>query len=559
MAKEIGFDLSVLNRFKAGKTIWHQHTISNHKKSSTVSIIYEDQRGKCFGADNYDVDYGGEVEVPFGHLFTFGGVGSVLKMSEYSYCKDLKASSSQVKVISESLRLKLVNFEMTMRSCDVRSVAFAYRPIFRDEMQSLETEIIRSSCSHIFLGLISVCPEPKQHFQEFIDDLEAAGVRFTYFSPYREQPSKAFGERLGLETDWNSCILLSEHPNPASQSTGYSALSDIKARLPRGIQAIRPHLESVDDIPLHVSIFAECDSSNSSEMMRIYQEWGEIVSVIGSVRSIRNSECFGTAHLAIGSDSFSVDPCDNLDQIALQINANSVKLILPADSSPYILTELIREARTILQNTINAWEFLAGTLLSIFLVISFDKNGDIDVINLIALCSSVFLVTFGIICGPYDPFVMKKHSTVLESSKCPETIDFSFLASTSLFTVIRFIPNLVASLIARNVFSLKVSSIFVIHLMQAIAFSHSHLPIKWKTLLSDQSILLFTVIVGIFGSIWVSGFGDLMIDFGAILMGCFGVAWNEFIKTILLRDYYEDAQKRAKLLFNTKLGMHSPV
>ena len=144
--------------------------------------------------------------------------------------------------------MKLFDFEATMRICDVNCVAFSYRPVFEND-KIAEIPVDRQ----VFLGLISVYPEPKQHFQEFIDDLEAAGVRFAYFSPYREQPSKAFGERLGLETDWNSCILLSDIQIQLANHRGIR-LYQILKRLPRGIQTIRPHLESVDDIPTCVHI-----------------------------------------------------------------------------------------------------------------------------------------------------------------------------------------------------------------------------------------------------------------------------------------------------------------
>ena len=553
LAKEIGFDPSVLNRFKPLKTIWHQHShnyTASHgvlkKKTSSVSILLEDQLSTSLVYESN--------ETPIGHLFTFGEVSDILKLCSYAFAKDI-AHNSKVSELSESLKMKLFDFEGTMRSCDVSCVAFSYRPVFEDEKS------IPSSTApdrQIFLGLISVCPEPKEHFQEFIDDLEAAGVRFAYFSPYREQPSKAFGERLGLETDWNSCILLSEHPNPASQSPGYSALSDIKARLPRGIGAIRPHLESVDDIPLHVSIFAECNGQNSAEMMEIYQESGELVSVIGSCRSIRNSKCFGTAHLAIGADPlYYRGACDSaFDTLASDINSNSVKLILPADSSPYIITELIRESRTILQNTINAWEYLCGSLLCLILI------GGISSYHTFIVTISVFIMSVSLSLGPHDPLVMKTHSTVLDSSKCPKTIPFSLLLSCSLLPVVRFLPSLISLSLIKFIFSPSAGcvGIAIVLLSQAFPFSHSYerrhdlyirltIPFLICTIpLMLSCMYSLTSLLSLASSILISG-----------VFGILSVSWHEMIKSVHLKDHYEQAQKRAKLLFNTKLGMHSPV
>lgn len=551
----IGFDPSILNRFKKVKTIWNQHNHQittghgvKHKKTSSVSILVEDQLSSSIVYD---------TETPIGHVFTFGEASDILKNCYHVFAKELDlAKSSKVTELSESLKMKLLDFEGTMRSCDVSCVTFSYRPVFEDE----NTNIHILSGQQVFLGLISVCPEPKQHFQEFIDDLEAAGVRFAYFSPYREQPSKAFGERLGLETDWNSCILLSEHPNPSSQSPGYSALSDIKARLPRGIQAIRPHLESVDDIPLHVSIFAECNGQNAAEMMKIYQESGEIVCVIGSCRSIRNSKCFGTAHLAIGADPLYSARDNNLvitfDTLALDINSNSVKMILPGDSSPYIITELIRESRTLLQNSINAWEFLCGTLFCFILI------GGISSYNTFILTISVFVMAIFLSLGPHDSLVMKTHSTVLDSSKCPEKVSFSFLISCSLLSFVRFLPLIAAISLIKLIFS-SISSrtlgFAIVLLAQAFPFTHAYerrhdlyknlaFPFLMTILLTLTSLYSFSNLISLMSSILISG-----------AFAVLSVTWHEMIKSVHLKDHYEQAQKRAKLLFNTKLGMHSPI
>lgn len=146
---------------------------------------------------------------------------------------------------------------------------------------------------------------------DFIEDLGLAGIRFVYFSHTAERESKgkkksiklsgggkqtdsdvlAFAERLGLETDWNSCILLS-NPDDEDCGNGYIQTHDIKAQLPRGIDQIRPHLENVDDIPLHVSLFAECTPRAIKEMIRIFQENGEVVCCIGNALNVKNTESF---------------------------------------------------------------------------------------------------------------------------------------------------------------------------------------------------------------------------------------------------------------------------
>jgi hypothetical protein len=70
----------------------------------------------------------------------------------------------------------------------------------------------------------------------------------------------------------------------------------MKARLPRGVENIRGHIEHVDDVPLHVSLFAECSPTSTREMMRIFQENGEVVCCVGSSLNAFNVECFAMVY-----------------------------------------------------------------------------------------------------------------------------------------------------------------------------------------------------------------------------------------------------------------------
>jgi hypothetical protein len=124
---------------------------------------------------------------------------------------------------------------------------------------------------------------------DFVEDLALAGIRFVYFSYAPERESKSYAERLGLEIDWNSCIILS--PGDGT-SKGYHAIHDMKAQLPRGVHTVRDHLKYVDDVPLHVSLFAECTPDTTKEMIKIFQENGEVVCCIGTSLNDLNLECF---------------------------------------------------------------------------------------------------------------------------------------------------------------------------------------------------------------------------------------------------------------------------
>lgn len=151
--------------------------------------------------------------------------------------------------------------------------------------QEIFTEITKGQT---FLCASSFVYPPKPNMVDFVEDLALAGIRFVYFSSAPERESKAYAERLGLEIDWNSCIILSSD----NGGPGYLAIHDMKAQLPRGVETIRNHIVNVDDVPLHVSLFAECKPYTIREMIKIFQEYGEVVCCIGSSLNDLNLEIF---------------------------------------------------------------------------------------------------------------------------------------------------------------------------------------------------------------------------------------------------------------------------
>jgi hypothetical protein len=76
-----------------------------------------------------------------------------------------------------------------------------------------------------------------------------------------------------------------------------------RAKLPKGIENIRPHLENVDNVPLLVSLFTDCTPDTTVQMIRIMQEYGEVVGVLGSSANFSNMPIFLQADTSI-----SVEP-----------------------------------------------------------------------------------------------------------------------------------------------------------------------------------------------------------------------------------------------------------
>ncbi|XP_059509857.1 transmembrane protein 94-like [Stegostoma tigrinum] len=211
-----------------------------------------------------------------------------------------------------------------------------------DELTFDQEDNLHPLGDQILLGLISSQYQARLDMVHLIDGLDDSCIRFVYFSLEDELKSKEFAEKMGLETGWNCHISLQsngfvldpDHLTPSSQnivdqqdsenqrlmredgslletdeermpgSNTCSFIDDLnRAKLPRGIENIRPHLEHVDNVPLLVPLFTDCTAETMCEMVRIMQEYGEVVCCLGSSLNSRNIGIFLQSDI-----SFSLDP-----------------------------------------------------------------------------------------------------------------------------------------------------------------------------------------------------------------------------------------------------------
>ncbi|CAI5705684.1 unnamed protein product [Peronospora effusa] len=165
-----------------------------------------------------------------------------------------------------------------------------------------ESMLWRIQDDQIFLGMVATGVQPKQYIPDFIEDLNACGIRFVYFSPRNMRRSKLLAEKMGIETDWNCAISLrslnSDGPDPHRMTSNYSDW-DVKARLPHGVDDIKRHLEEVDNVPLLVSLYTDSTPETISEMISIFQENHEVVMGVGSSLKESNAPLFSKADLAV--------------------------------------------------------------------------------------------------------------------------------------------------------------------------------------------------------------------------------------------------------------------
>lgn len=402
--------------------------------------------------------------------------------------------------------------------------------------------------------------------QELIDDLENGGVRFVYFSPYSESVTKAFGDRLGLETDWNSCIILSKHPMRSGQlldTSQVSEFTDSKSKLPRGVHNIRPHLENVDDIPLHISLFAECEPSCMTEMLAIYDEYDEYVVAVGSSLNWANAEVFSRARCPVAMEPPNLRPSSvgngkvGSMQLGATLTSLACPIVLPFDSSPYVFTEVIREARSLFRGTHSSLVFrlvsaVALTVVSFFVPLS--------TFSILLASVLTWITSFAYLFAPYEPDILKlmPRRFWLDNLKTQQVLFYSSQAaafsSVLLLALWLSDPRMSSLLVCLSYMALGITSL------------HDYLPPwqfgpreHWAWSVTMLFVLLLVACVRLY---------TLASDVNArsiVAAICLAVVASLLIASLVeyakafWRQLVQNSEKRARLLFNTKLGMHSPV
>uniref|UniRef100_A0A8C7ZZ23 Transmembrane protein 94 n=1 Tax=Oryzias sinensis TaxID=183150 RepID=A0A8C7ZZ23_9TELE len=215
-------------------------------------------------------------------------------------------------------------------------------------------DCIQALSGQIFMGMVSSQYQARLDTVRLIDALVTACIRFVYFSMEDELRSKVFAEKMGLETGWNCHIsltpngdspcdgapyspsqgLLHEDINPDSRDEAEGPLlpeeeahsdlasfqpidSDVpsfledcnRAKLPRGIHQVRPHLKNIDNVPLLVPLFTDCSPDTMCEMIKIMQENREVTCCLGSSANFRNSRLFLQSDLSLALDPLYPSQC----------------------------------------------------------------------------------------------------------------------------------------------------------------------------------------------------------------------------------------------------------
>nr|XP_023017721.1 transmembrane protein 94 isoform X2 [Leptinotarsa decemlineata] len=221
--------------------------------------------------------------------------------------------------------------------------------------------------------------------------------------------------------EWQSLSNLTES---TEQSAPINFDMSNRAKLPRGIDKIRPHIEHIDNVPLLVSLFTDCNPDVTRQMLNIMQEYKEIVCIMGSSENCDNAGIFMTADASISIQPLYPQVCqkrevfqkpvDCLGPTDLSYEMNSIPCALSLKrDEPFPLYRLIMEARHFVAAIWNSGQFwlCCCVALSLMQVLSI-------VIMLPGLlttgqvlwfsCIVIPTISITLMFRPLDPDIMKK-------------------------------------------------------------------------------------------------------------------------------------------------------
>lgn len=211
------------------------------------------------------------------------------------------SGSSSEKEVAPPMPLSLASTDdlLASQSLGPRSSSYARAGLHAQEHGALWSLLHRQ----VFLGLVATAVQPTREAPPLVEELLAAGVRFTLFSPRTMRRTKALAEALGLTMDWNCALSLRplDSGAPDDEHRLISEYGDVvrNARLPYGIAAIRVHIEQVDNVPLLVSIFTDATPGTAGEMVGIIRENHESVLCVGQAWRASNGPIFRRADVAV--------------------------------------------------------------------------------------------------------------------------------------------------------------------------------------------------------------------------------------------------------------------
>uniref|UniRef100_A0A3P8Z9Y8 Transmembrane protein 94 n=1 Tax=Esox lucius TaxID=8010 RepID=A0A3P8Z9Y8_ESOLU len=511
-------------------------------------------------------------------------------------------------------------------------------------------DCVQALSGQIFMGMVSSQFQARLDTVRLIDALVTACIRFVYFSMEDELRSKVFAEKMGLETGWNCHISLTPNrdspcdggPNSPGQDSQHDDLhldsrdeaegpllpeeetADVpsfledcnRAKLPRGIHQVRPHLKNIDNVPLLVPLFTDCTPETMCEMIKIMQENREVTCCLGSSANFRNSCLFLQSDLSIALDPLYPSRCswetfgyatgaglngvaEGLSPLRLSGQLNTLACSVTFHQGESVsMVKLIEQARHTTYGIRKSFLFLLQCQLSLVIIqlfkccVSFlGKPPDNSVMNvatgknldaiprktqnfflgcfLLKFVLTVFAYLLGFVFTLHEVCLRANNLTLAENTtiSCTDMLRVSSAPDA---------PHWFRELSNGLLLTQKVMAGFLaLHtVVISLSYVHRSQPL-WKKNPFSNTWWCLTIPVVLLGQLvqatvdyqlWQDRSGPLTFDLKDIPM----MAWllvslstlgvvllNEAVKLHEIRVRVRN-QKRQKLQFETKLGMNSP-
>jgi len=346
---------------------------------ATVFVANNKRRTRGASSSMFQLTHSDEIPIhmvsmviPDGDHYQLMSAGSAHMI--LSCCTDFWDGQDLVP-ITRLEKKKIMEF-FNRRSVASYCISLSYNPLL-EQLEPIKPvcvikdpseEVPKQLQGQVFLGMVSLQYQPAPDMVQLVEQLDVAGIRFVHFAAENELQIRGFTEKLGLEVGWNCHISLSPdivqtEKNKMTDDDGQSIDSNnssisvvvndfeayTRAKLPKGIKLIRPHIEDTDNVPLLVPLFTDCIASSVAEMMLIMREYGEVVVCIGNSWNIDNIVIFTQANVSIAvepvDNSAPFNPTHNAPptnlQAASQINSTPCDLVLMRNSDASILSLII--------------------------------------------------------------------------------------------------------------------------------------------------------------------------------------------------------------------------
>ncbi len=199
----------------------------------------------------------------------------------------------------------------------------------------------------IFTGIVTTRRQTSPTITSVLESFDDIGVRIVWASGLNSRRSRALARDVGLWSEWNSCLSLTKsgegEPLP---------VTDVNARLPRGLAEIRRQLDAaIDDLPLQVNVFSNACPADVGGLVDIFAGVGDTVVGLASCLHPTANLPARRVHLAVAAP-----PDDTVGSVLASVCAT---VIVPDEVS---IGELSVHARRLRRGMARARLFLMATV-----------------------------------------------------------------------------------------------------------------------------------------------------------------------------------------------------